>query len=127
MLVAKHLRDFRKGVFVKRCVSGILVLATILFFLLPAQADESIGPVAGAPHPANDFAGQIMSDGRIGRVGIGTKEPAATLDVYQGEVKIGSTGAPCTKALAGTLRYADTKLQLCDGADWRNVGLDKAQ
>jgi hypothetical protein len=60
-------------------------------------------------------------------VGIGTTRPLATLDVSRGEVKLGSTGAPCSAALAGTLRYAFAKLQFCDGADWRNVSLDKAQ
>ena len=112
----------------KRCVSRLLVLTSVFFFTVGvALADEAVGPVAGAPRPASDFAGQILSSGKTGRVGIGTREPAATLDVYQGEVKIGSTGAPCTKALAGAIRYADTKLQLCDGAGWRNVSLDKAQ
>jgi hypothetical protein len=68
-----------------------------------------------------------MSDSKTGRVGIGTTEPQATLDVYHGEIKLGSTGAVCVSALAGTLRYAVGKLQLCDGAGWRNVSLDKAQ
>ena len=61
------------------------------------------------------------------RVGIGTMQPAATLDVYHGELKIGSTGAACTAELAGALRSADNKLQFCDGAAWRNVSLDKAE
>ena len=69
----------------------------------------------------------MMSDGKTGRVGVGTTTPQATLDVYQGEIKIGSTGAPCTAALAGSLRYSINKLQLCDGTGWRNVSLDKAQ
>jgi hypothetical protein len=104
---------------VRRCLSCILFLTSIFCSALPVQADESVGPVPGEPRPANDFAGQIISDGRIGRVG--TREPAATLDVYQGEVKLGSTGAACTKAIAGTIRYADKKLQLCDGEEWRSV------
>ena len=112
----------------QRCVPRLLVLASIFCIIAgPAHADESAGPVADVPRPGNDFAGQIMSNGIPGRVGIGTRLPAATLDVYQGEVKVGSTGVPCTKDLAGAIRYADTKLQLCDGAGWRNVILDKAQ
>lgn len=113
-------------------------LHTIIWFALLAcgivfcetgvpHAEEAVGPVPGAPRAANDFAGQVMSDGKIGRVGIGTTEPAATLDVYQGEVKIGSTGVPCTAAITGTIRSTDAKLQFCDGAGWRNVSLDKAQ
>jgi len=96
-------------------------------FVIPALADQSAGSTPVAQPPVNDFAGQILSNGKTGRVGIGTREPAATLDVYQGEVKIGSTGAACTKALAGAIRYAAATLQLCDGAGWRNVSLDKAQ
>jgi hypothetical protein len=99
-----------------------LALASI-FCIIGLQADAA----EATAQPVNDFAGQILSNGKTGRVGIGTREPAATLDVYQGEIKLGSTGAPCTAALAGTLRYANTKLQLCDGGGWRNVSLDKAQ
>jgi hypothetical protein len=88
----------------------------IVPFDLSALADQP---------PANDFAGQIMSNGKNGRVGIGTREPAATLDVYKGEIKIGSTSAACTKALNGALRAEESRLQFCDGANWRNVSLDK--
>ena len=100
----------------KRRVS-VSLFAAVLCAAHPAAAEQS---------PPNSFAGQIMT-GYKGRVGIGTTEPAATLDVYRGEIKIGSTGAVCVSALAGTLRYAVNKLQLCDGAAWRNVSLDKAQ
>jgi hypothetical protein len=99
---------------VKRCDFVVLAVALVLCIQLPARADQP---------PANDVAGQVVT-GYEGRVGIGTRQPAATLDVYQGEVKIGSTGTACTAALAGTLRYADAKLQLCDGASWRKVSLD---
>ena len=77
--------------------------------------------------PTESIAGQVLSDGKTGRVGIGTATPQATLDVYQGEIKIGATGAACASALAGALRYSINKLQLCDGTSWRNVSLDKAQ
>jgi hypothetical protein len=77
--------------------------------------------------PPDSLAGQVVSDGKTGRVGIGTATPRATLDVYRGEIKIGSTGEPCVSVLAGTLRYSINKLQLCDGTSWRNVVLDTAQ
>jgi hypothetical protein len=103
---------------VKPCVSCLFLIAFILCVGHPVKADQS---------SANDFGGQIISgvDGR--RVGIGTREPAATLDVYQGELKIGSTGAACTKELSGALRSVENRLQFCDGAGWRNVSLDKAK
>jgi hypothetical protein len=107
---------FRKGVCVKRFVFSFLLIS-VLCVGSPAEADQSI---------TNSNAGQIISDGK-GRVGVGTATPQATLDVYRGEIKIGSTGEPCVSILAGTLRYAINKLQLCDGTSWRNVNLDKAQ
>lgn len=101
----------------------VLVLACGLAVLIhhPARADQP--PANSLP----DFSGQMITGYEGKRVGIGTREPAATLDVYQGEIKIGSTGAACTKELAGALRAADSKLQFCDGAGWRNVSLDKAE
>jgi hypothetical protein len=105
---------------VKRCVP-ILIFSLLLCVQHPADADPA------STKPVNDFAGQIISGVDGSRVGIGTKEPAATLDVYQGEIKMGSSGAPCTKELAGTLRSANSKLQFCDGAAWRNVSLDKKE
>jgi hypothetical protein len=111
-----HSEAFRKGVLVRRCVS-ILLFLSVLCAVSPAAAEQS---------PPNSVAGQVISDGK-GRVGIGTATPQATLDVYQGEIKIGSSGEPCVSVLAGTLRYSINKLQLCDGTSWRNVSLDKAQ
>ena len=97
---------------------SIFAYLVVLFAAPAAFADSS---------PTNSFAGQIMSgyDGK--RVGIGTTRPATTLDVYQGEIKIGSTGAACTAEIAGALRSTDNQLQFCDGAGWRNVSLDKAK
>jgi hypothetical protein len=103
---------------VKRYVSYCVALGLAVCIQNPDTADQT---------SSNNSAGQVFSDSKTGRVGIGTTKPAATLDVYQGEIKIGSTGAPCTKDLAGALRSTNSELQFCDGAAWRNVGLDKAQ
>jgi hypothetical protein len=107
-----------KGVCVKYLVVCLVAFCALAVLAPPVRADQ----------PAvNDFAGQIMSNNKTGLVGIGTREPAATLDVYKGEIKIGSTGATCTKALDGALRAKNSQLQFCDGASWRNVSLDKGQ
>jgi len=102
---------------VKRCITVLVCL--VVLCAAPAAFAEKF--------PTNSFAGQVMSDSRTGRVGIGTTAPKATLDVYQGEIKIGSSGAPCTAEIAGAMRYDNAHLQFCDGAGWRNVSLDKAQ
>ena len=100
----------------KRRVLTVFAFGVFLCVQFSARADQP---------PTNKFAGQIITgvDGK--RVGIGTTAPAATLDVYQGEIKLGSTGARCTKDLNGALRSEHSKLQFCDGASWRNVSLDK--
>lgn len=98
----------------KRCVPCFLAFALVLFVGHSSKADQPA---------ANNLAGQIVSNGKTGRVGIGTGEPAATLDVYRGEVKVGSTGAPCTKANAGALRFADDQLQVCNSYGWRAVAV----
>jgi hypothetical protein len=102
---------------VKRCVTGFVCL--VLLCAAPAAFAEK--------SPTSSFAGQVISGYEGKRVGIGTSAPAATLDVYQGEIKLGSTGVSCTTEIAGALRYDSAHLQLCDGAVWRNVSLDKAQ
>jgi hypothetical protein len=117
-------RAFRKGVFVKRCVVCILFLVSVLFLALPVHADESVSLVGSTTSPANDFAGQIIANGISGRVGIGTKLPAATLEVYQGEIKLGSTGAACTKELIGAIRFADDRLWVCNSRGWRALATD---
>jgi hypothetical protein len=107
---------------VQRCVSCILVLAVIFCINRQALADDVTGKAGRQP------VGVFSDDnGQRILVGLGTTAPLATLDVSLGEVKIGSTGTQCKKELGGTLRYTNSKLQLCDGASWRNVSLDKAE
>lgn len=104
----------------KRCVSGFLICALVLIGA-HAAADDAAAKQE-KPQPVGIFS---SDDGKTILVGIGTTKPLATLDNSRGEVKIGSTGTACIGTLSGTLRYANSKLQLCDGAGWRNVSLDK--
>lgn len=107
----------------KRCVLFLLPLAVInLAIVSDGIANTSTATSASKPQPVGVFT---SDDGKTIVVGIGTTEPLTTLDVSRGEVKVGSTGATCTKILAGTLRSQDSKLQFCDGAGWRNVSLDR--
>lgn len=53
-----------------------------------------------------------------GQVGIGTAAPQSLLHVYGGEVQVGSSGATCTSANGGAIRYASTALSYCNGSNW---------
>lgn len=105
----------------KRCVFGFFVCALVLFAAHAATADDAAAKQE-KPQPIGIFS---SDDGKTILVGIGTTKPLATLDNSRGEIKLGTTGTACVATLSGTLRYANSKLQLCDGAGWRNVSLDK--
>jgi hypothetical protein len=110
----------------KICVRHFSTIVFLLVFAVaPCLADTAISKVPDQTM-SKETPGEV-DFGDYGRVGINTKSPATTLDVHQGEIKIGSTGAACTAALAGALRYADKYLQLCNGTSWRNVSLEKVE
>ena len=50
-------------------------------------------------------------------VGVGTASPQSVLQV-NGEVQIGSSGASCTAANAGAIRYKSSLIQFCNGSGW---------
>jgi hypothetical protein len=56
-----------------------------------------------------------------GSVGIGTTNPTSKLDLPEGEVRVGTSGAACAPSNAGAIRYADKHLLFCDGGTWRTV------
>jgi hypothetical protein len=116
MLATKCPKISLYGVRVKRCAS-FLWLLPVLCAAPRTGADQS---------PPDKFAGQVTTDSKIEPVGIGTVTLQATVDVYKGEIKIGSTGATCIAEFAGALRSDSAHLQVHDGAGWRNVSLDKA-
>jgi len=87
------------------CTSGVWVTNPI------TAASASIGSYAGTAAPSN---GLIVS----GNVGIGTATPQSLLHVYGGEVQVGSSGAGCTSANGGALRYASGSLSYCNGSSW---------
>jgi prepilin-type N-terminal cleavage/methylation domain-containing protein len=60
-----------------------------------------------------------------GYVAVGHSTPVAPLDV-KGEIKVSSTGATCSPALEGTMKYnsdpAIKNMEVCDGSIWKPVG-----
>ena len=94
----------------KPCFSFFIVLALVM---CNAQPGRAAAPAGKTP------PGEITSED--GRVGIGTAKPAATLDVYKGEIRIGSSGAACTKDVVGMIRFAADQLQVCNSRGWQSL------
>jgi hypothetical protein len=78
-------------------------------------------PCARAANGVDATGDNFYVDSKTGHIGIGTQAPASAVDAGAGEVKVGSSGADCTRAIEGAIRYADKKLQFCDGEGWRSV------
>jgi len=55
-----------------------------------------------------------------GNVGIGTSSPASRLQVA-GEIQMGNSGASCTSANAGAIRWDGTSFLGCTGNNWINI------
>ena len=56
----------------------------------------------------------------VGKVGIGTTNPSANLEVA-GEIKLGYAASSCTLNVAGTLRWYDGHISVCNGTAWRQL------
>jgi alpha-tubulin suppressor-like RCC1 family protein len=53
-----------------------------------------------------------------GFVGVGTGgAPVASLDI-RGALRVGDAGSGCSGSNSGTIKYVDSLMQYCDGADW---------
>jgi len=63
-------------------------------------------------------SGNLIWSNSTGSLGIGTASPQSALQVYAGELQVGSSGAACSSANGGALRYAATQLQVCTGSNW---------
>jgi hypothetical protein len=56
-------------------------------------------------------------------IGIGTASPQSMIEAFNGEIQPGSSGASCTSANAGAIRFDGTFLRLCNGTSstWQIV------
>ena len=87
----------------------------LLVFWEEIQNTHSLNAADGSPLEA------VYVD-ENGQVGLGTKTPAAKLEVVGG-LKIGDPASTCNSALAGTLKYSTNILFLCDGSAWKIIPL----
>ena len=54
------------------------------------------------------------------RVGVGTYQPKARLDVA-GSIKVGNDGSTCTSDNVGTIRFVGNHFYGCDGTTWKQL------
>jgi hypothetical protein len=78
-------------------------------------------PCANATDTVGVTGSNFYVDAKTGHNGIGTSQPASAVDAGIDEVKVGSSGAACARAIEGAIRYADKKLQFCEGEAWRSA------
>ena len=52
------------------------------------------------------------------KVGIGTTAPQSLVHAYGGEVQVGASGASCTSANAGAMRYSNGYMSYCNATAW---------
>ena len=63
----------------------------------------------------------ISSSGlTAGNVGVGTTNPTANFEVA-GEIKLGYSASACASNTAGTLRWYDGHISVCNGSAWRQL------
>jgi hypothetical protein len=96
-----------------KCVANIWTLVT-----LPAGAAGSTGYVQFNSGGALAGSANLFWNNSSSYLGIGTATPESELEVYGGEVQIGSSGASCSSINAGALRYASSALYFCNGSTW---------
>jgi hypothetical protein len=102
-------------------------LAALCSIVLVATLPAHAGTAAGTPAVLSYNGRTVFGGENLDSIGIGTNRPATVLDAPFGEIKPGSSGAACTAQIAGAIRYANARLQVCDGASWRVVALEPAR
>jgi hypothetical protein len=78
--------------------------------------------------PTNPFEVWVSNSGSApvfsilsnGNTGVGTGNPASKLSVAGG-MQIGDDSGSCVSAKAGTLRWHDAAIQICDGSAWTSL------
>ena len=131
----------------KHIAAGIVV--AILMFGYEKMGSETLTLHAYYPSPVGIYT-RLVSTGKAafarergdvtigannadtrpdGRLGIGTSQPLAKLDV-RGLIKVGTTDKTLTCSVAGAIRYnsdpAKKLLEYCDGSLWKSAGGDSS-
>jgi hypothetical protein len=94
-----------------RASPAVLLVFCVLFFRLVPSAPGLIlclavallgrPPCAHAADTVDVTGSNFYVDTKTGHIGIGTGQPASAVDAGTGEVKVGSSGAACARAIKG--------------------------
>jgi hypothetical protein len=94
-----------------------------------AQSTGATYGIYGTNVSSTGYAGYFNNSGggyaaafMGGNVGIGTATPQSLLQIYGGEVQVGSSGASCAAANNGAIRFSGSTLYYCTGTTWTSIG-----
>ena len=102
-----------------------LAPAALLLAALASLAATGASPAAAMVTVEEGRNGPTVTlyDGGNGSLGVNAAHPASELDVRGGEVRVGNSGAACTKDNQGAIRYADNRLWVCNSRGWSVLAL----
>ena len=101
-------------------VTGANPIFTVASSTFNILANGNVG--IGTTDPAGLFqvGGGSLTVLNSGKVGVGTTNPVADFEVA-GEIKLSYSASSCTLNTAGTLRWYDGHISVCNGTNWRQL------
>jgi hypothetical protein len=109
-----------------RAALGVVVGGVLVSSPVYAQTVNSVVQFSSTTGHSPNFIAQgpdanigiILTPLGTGTVGIGTTSPQSLLQIYNGEVQVGSSGASCAAANAGAIRFSGSAIYYCNGTSW---------
>ena len=97
-----------------------LTVGTSTAYSMVVSTSGNVGIGTTAPAGLFQVGGGSLTVLNSGHVGVGTTNPAADFEVA-GEIKLGYSASACSSNTAGTLRWHDGHISVCNGENWRQL------